>query len=136
MLALSAGGIDLDALRPKLDNVDGATWVQHVLSGNAVEFVQQRIAEDGIAIVAGVAAWPAMAEIIDRLRVGEVRRAFVKRVTVINGHKFWDEGSGAAEFAQECGSYYLRSYYEYLARDETWQAADIVIERIERNSNL
>jgi hypothetical protein len=129
-LAQAAGGVDLDDWRPSRDDVDEITWVEHVTSGDAVWRVRESIAKDGFVVVAGVAAWPAMADIVNALRDQEVRRVFVKRVTFANGHKFWDEALDFGDPVEQFGRY-IGSYYSYLAEDKPWCVADLVIERVE-----
>jgi len=80
-----------------------------------------------IVVAEGPMAWPVVQSILQEIPSGEVRRAYLKRMS--SSHPdLWHNG----EFLYECErpTIYGRSIDRYHAHERPWLLADVVFERI------
>ena len=128
--AAGEAGIDLDDYLPKAQTDGQTSWLDLVLAGGAMSAVRAKLSQHNVIVVCGAQASPALEVIAGELGSGAVRRVYIKRVTVHNGHTSWDDGTGLLEHAAASPPYF-KSIYEHHGREQPWSAADLVIERVD-----
>lgn len=95
--------------------------------GGLREKLQSALGSHRLVVVEGPAAWPVVEE-AHSLPRSEVRRVYLKRLSMSGGVPSWLDGDGLAEHAAGCAPYY-RDIYEYHA-SEPWRLADLIVERL------
>lgn len=126
------GGIDLDEFLPDAQTDGETSWLDLVLAGGAINAVCAKLSQHNVVVVCGVQAAPALEAVARELGSDAVRRVYIKRVTVLNGQVFWDDGVGLLEHAATSRPYF-KSIYEHHGRERPWHSADLVIERVDRD---
>jgi hypothetical protein len=122
---LGRRAVDLDDFLPT-SKTDGAIpWTTLVTQGGALKAIRRELETGCPLVVGGAAASVVLKPLLDDY---SALRAYIKRVTQVNGVTFWDDGYGLA--AQAANSLpYFKSIYEFHAT-EPWTEADLIIERI------
>jgi len=111
-------------------NPDGVTWCDTVIARGALERISE-LTTEGPTLVEGAAAALVVREWMKR-RDEELRtaRSYLKAVSRVGDHVFWDAGDGLAEHAQNHPSRFMASIYEYHAHEQPWLSADAIFERV------
>ena len=118
--------VDLDDFLPTSETDGEISWTTLVIGGGALEAIRRRLDGNRPLVVGGAAASAVLESLLADY---SALRAYIKRVTQVNGVKSWDDGDGLAAHAIKSPPYF-RSIYEFHAT-EPWARADLIIERID-----